>query len=65
MQSIIETLSDSQQVAHSQEKPGQRKVGVEIVRSAELGSRFYRGWRPASYSLRDDLWSRRLSDVMR
>src|SRR6516225_4730620 len=36
-----------------QENTIPRKVGVEIVCSAELGSQFFRGWRPASHSLRN------------
>jgi hypothetical protein len=34
-----------------------RKIGIEIAPSANLSSRFFRGWRSASGSLRDsDLW---------
>lgn len=46
-----------------EENPIRRKRGVEIVRSADLSSRFFKGWRAASYSLRNDLWTRRLADV--
>lgn len=55
------------QAAHLSDNSGEvhpsRKIGVEIVRSAELSSRFFRGWRAASYTLRngDDLCARRAS----
>ena len=43
----------------------ERKVGVEIVRSADLPGRFFKSRKAASYSLRDDLWSRCLKAAMR
>lgn len=65
--------SDSQnQAAHpaelSSETPPNRKVGVEIVRSANLASRFFRGWRATSYSVGNDddaVWTRRLARAIR
>jgi hypothetical protein len=65
---------DSQnQAAHpseisSETIPPKRKVGVEIVRSANLASRFFRGRRATSYSVRNDddaLWARRVARAMR
>jgi hypothetical protein len=42
----------------------ERKVGFEICPSADLSSRFFRGWGQASRSRRDgDLWARRLAEV--
>jgi hypothetical protein len=42
----------------------ERKIGIEIVSSADLSSRFFRGWGPASRSHRDgDLQARRLAEV--
>jgi hypothetical protein len=53
-------------VESRQENTIPRKVGVEVVRSAELGGQFFRGWQPASHSPQNgDLWSRRLAAVMR
>ena len=65
--------SDSQnQAAHlseiSSEIAPKRKVGEEIVRSANLASRFFRGWRAASYSVLNDddaLWSRSVARAIR
>lgn len=50
-----------------EENPIQRQRGKEIVYSADLSSRFFRGWRAASYSLRngEDLWAKRLAAAMR
>jgi hypothetical protein len=71
-----QTKVDSQTVARadqavqyplkSSENLIQPKRGTEIVRSAELSSRFFRSWRAASYSLRDadDLWTRRLARAL-
>ncbi len=65
MKTVQEVVVENQASSHPTENQ-ERKVGVEVVRSAELGSQFFRGWRPASHSLRNgDLWTRRLADVMR
>lgn len=69
MQTLEQDALESQAV-HIPENAGdfqpERKIGIEIVRSAELSSRFFRGWRAASYSLRrGDLWSHRLAEAMR
>ena len=63
----LQEVAAETQVVHLPENlselQARRKVGVEIVRSAELSSRFFRGWLAASCSLRDDLWMRRLADA--
>lgn len=50
---------DTPKTQFRQESPTQQRREKEIVRSAELSSRFFYGWGAASYSLhgRDDLWS--------
>jgi hypothetical protein len=70
MQNLQQTAVEGQAahlIGNSGEVQSGRKVGVLIVCSASLPSRFFRGWRAASYPLRDhdDLWSRRLAAVMR
>jgi hypothetical protein len=44
-----------------------RKVGVEIVKSAELSAKYFRRWRAVSHPIydRSDVWSRRLAQVLR
>jgi hypothetical protein len=43
------------------------RAGVEMVRSADLGKRFFRGRRPASHALpaHGDVWKRRLARGVR
>ena len=61
----LEAVSQSQHPHCSTnltEKSDERKVGFEIVPSADLSSRFFRGWGQASRSRRDgDLWARRVA----
>jgi hypothetical protein len=64
----MQTLQeDSVQNQASQIEP-RRKVGVDIVRSADLGRRFYRGpqkRQPFVVPQRDEDWTRRVARVLR
>jgi hypothetical protein len=60
------STSSSSKPADSPENSGetcQGRKGIEIVVSPDLPSQFFRGRRPASHLLQDDLWSRRLAQV--
>lgn len=64
MQSVQEIAPENQAVPQ-EENSSRRKVGIEIRRSVDLPSRFFYGWRAASYSLRNAPRSRRPKRAIR
>ena len=72
MQSVLEAPHENQAAnsPDNQEKPHSKpRVGIEIVSSAALSSRFFHGpkrisGRPFAASNSDDDWARRISRAM-
>jgi hypothetical protein len=63
-ETVTPDLNTRQEVNHTESSISSVPLsrGIEIVPSADLSSRFWRGWGKASRSRRDgDLWARRVA----
>lgn len=68
MQSVQEAATENQAAPPTEntiEVQLERKIGIEVVQSADLPSAFFRGWCAASYSVRDARGPRRLKRVIK
>jgi hypothetical protein len=64
----MHTLNPVSTPRQQDSQPAPKKVGFEVVRSADLSSRFFRGPRPGGKPILaqdDDDWTGRIANVLR